>query len=58
VLPQALHEREKIAAPDRIEHMLSLVGAQQDREKALQERYGSLMADHMELSNALSKIAQ
>mmetsp|Transcript_14021 Transcript_14021/g.37873 ORF Transcript_14021/g.37873 Transcript_14021/m.37873 type:complete len:825 (-) Transcript_14021:211-2685(-) len=55
---QALYEREKLAAPDRIEQMLHLVSVQQQREKALQERYGSLMADHMELSNALSKIGQ
>jgi len=53
---QALHEREKLAAPERIEQMLQLVGVQREREKMLQERYGSLLADRMELSEALRKI--
>ena len=55
---QELHDREKLAAPERIEQMLHLVDVQRDKEKVLQGRFAGLLADRMELSNTLSKVAQ
>lgn len=54
---QALHEREKLAAPERIEQMLQLVGAQREKERVLQDRYAALLADKAELSSAM-EVAQ
>ena len=40
---RALHDQEGRAAPERIEELQVLVDAQRERERILQERYGSLL---------------
>ncbi len=56
-LLQALNEREKLAAPERIEAMIELVRGAQEREQQLQERFRGLATERDELLAALSAAA-
>lgn len=49
---EALHEQEQHVAPERIEALQALVNAQAERERALQERYKSLMMRKEDLLNS------
>mmetsp|Transcript_7123 Transcript_7123/g.12265 ORF Transcript_7123/g.12265 Transcript_7123/m.12265 type:complete len:828 (-) Transcript_7123:440-2923(-) len=50
---KALHEREQVAAPERIEALMDLVKAQQDKEVALQLRFKGLSRERLELAELL-----
>lgn len=51
---QALHQREQIAAPDRIESLLAVVDNQKAREGLLQLRYKALLDTKQELKRAVA----
>ena len=55
---QALHEAEQRAAPDRIEGLQELVGAQARRERDLQEKYKLLGRERDDLLRARQKQQQ
>lgn len=50
----ALHEAEQRSAPDRIEALQALVGAQSQREHALQERYKALIHEREDLRRCMA----
>lgn len=54
LFPQALAERERRAAPERIEALAERVAAQRARERDLQERYKALSRERQDLAGALA----
>ncbi len=54
IATQALHEREQLAAPERIEQMLELVQKQKERERSLQDRYKGLLREKEDMLEQLA----